>query len=60
MGSKAERMLMIEEVAERCRTNVSTVRHWLRHGKLTKLKPGKRVLVRESEVNALLAAAQAS
>jgi len=53
----ASEFLFVEEVASETRVSISTVRHWIRTGKLPSLKPGRRRLVRRSDLDALLAGA---
>ena len=50
------RFLTLEEVAEEARASVSTVRHWLRTGRLASVKLGKRRLVPSESLEALIAA----
>jgi excisionase family DNA binding protein len=47
--------LFIEEIAEETRTPPSTVRHWIATGKLASVRPGRRRLVRRSDLDAFLA-----
>jgi excisionase family DNA binding protein len=49
-----DEMLLVEEVARATRTSEATVRWWIRTGKLPASKPGKRLLIRRSELEALL------
>ncbi len=48
-------LLFLEEVAELMRVPVSSVRYWIRKGRLQSLKPGRRVLVRRTELQDFLA-----
>jgi excisionase family DNA binding protein len=48
-------LLILEEVAEMCRTTISSVRDWIRDGRLPACRPGRRVLVRRADVEAMLA-----
>jgi excisionase family DNA binding protein len=50
-------LLILPEVAEMCRTTISSVRDWIRNGRLAAYRPGRRVLVRRADVEAMLAAA---
>jgi excisionase family DNA binding protein len=50
--------LLVAEVAALCRTPTSSVREWIRTGRLAATRPGRRVLVRRSDVEALLAASR--
>ena len=43
-------LLFLEEVAAVMRVPVSSVRYWIRKGRLQSLKPGRRVLVRRTEL----------
>lgn len=51
------KFLTLDEVAEVSRSSVATVRFWIRAGKLPAHKPGRRVLVRESDLIAFLTGA---
>lgn len=44
----------IDEVADYCRVPVETIRTWRASGRLTALKPGKRLLFRKAAVLAFL------
>ncbi|MAT26115.1 MAG: hypothetical protein CMN31_10615 [Sandaracinus sp.] len=46
--------LTLDEAAEVARTSPSTVRHWIRVGKLDAHRPGRRVLVERSVLVAFL------
>ena len=48
-------LLFLEEVAALMRVPVSSVRYWIRKGRLQSLKPGRRVLVRRTELQEFLA-----
>lgn len=48
------RYLTLAEAAEVCHTAPETVRHWIWQGKLKAYKPGRRVLVRESDLQAYI------
>jgi excisionase family DNA binding protein len=52
----ASEFMVVEEVASKMRTTVWAVRSWIRNGKLAAIRPGKRLLVRRSDVLKLLAA----
>ncbi|MBO8140902.1 MAG: helix-turn-helix domain-containing protein [Firmicutes bacterium] len=54
----AERLLTLEEVAERLVVAPKTIRDWLREGKLRGLKVGKLWRVREQDLEAFLAEAE--
>jgi len=47
--------LLLVEVAEETRTPLSTVRHWVASGKLASTRPGRRRLVRRTDLDAFLA-----
>jgi excisionase family DNA binding protein len=47
-------LLVLEEVAAVMRVPVSSVRYWIRKGRLQSLKPGRRVLVRRTELQDFL------
>lgn len=49
-------MLLLDEVAARCRTHPSTVRQWIREGRLAAFRPGRRVLVQQAELERFLKA----
>jgi excisionase family DNA binding protein len=48
-------LLLVEEVASLARASVGTVRHWIATGKIASLRPGRRVLVRRSELERFIA-----
>jgi excisionase family DNA binding protein len=50
-----DHLLLIPEVAKQLRTTEATVRYWIATGKLASLRPGRRVLIRASEVERFLA-----
>jgi excisionase family DNA binding protein len=47
--------LLLEEIAEISRAPVGTVRAWIRTGRLPSVKPGRRRLVRRSDLERFLA-----
>lgn len=49
-------LLLVEEVARETRSTVWAVRYWIRTGKLAALRPGKRLLIRRSDMLQMLAA----
>ncbi len=53
MGDGHE-LLLVDEVAARCRTSVSTVRFWIQTGKLRSVRPGRRRLVRRGDLERFL------
>lgn len=52
-------LLLIEEVAAICRASPSTVRFWIKTGKLRSIRPGLRRLIARSELQRLLAGRRA-
>lgn len=48
------RFLLLEECADVARVSVSTVRHWIKAGKLRTFKPGRRRLVLRADFEAFL------
>jgi excisionase family DNA binding protein len=55
MGEQ-RRFLTLDECAAEARVSLSSVRHWLRAGKLRSVRPGRRRLVERSEFERFLAA----
>jgi excisionase family DNA binding protein len=55
-ATTAEDLLLVEEVAREMRVPVTTVRWWIRTGKLPASRPGRRLVVRRSDLEALLSA----
>jgi excisionase family DNA binding protein len=51
-------LLFLDEVAALMRVPVSSVRYWIRKGRLVSLKPGRRVMVRREALDAFLARAE--
>jgi len=51
----ARDFLYIEEVARECRTGVSSVRAWISSGRLRSIRPGRRLLVAQHDLDAFLA-----
>lgn len=49
-----EQYLLLPEVAELARVSVSTVRHWIRVGRLPSVRPGRRRLVPRAALVRLL------
>lgn len=47
--------LLLHEIAEISRASVGTVRAWIRTGRLPSVKPGRRRLVRRSDLERFLA-----
>jgi excisionase family DNA binding protein len=50
----AERFLRIDEVAREARVSQSTVRHWLRTGRLSSTKLGKRRVIPRDAFEAMV------
>lgn len=48
-------LFTLEEVAEATRASLSSARWWVVTGKLKAIRPGRRVLVRRSELERFLA-----
>lgn len=48
--------LTLQQAAEQISTPAETVRYWVHVGKLQAFKPGRQVLIRESDLEALMAA----
>jgi excisionase family DNA binding protein len=46
--------LQLDEVADIARVSVSTVRHWIKAGRLPSLRPGRRRLVRREDFERFL------
>jgi len=49
--------LTLDEVAVITRAPLSSVRGWIRRGRLAATRPGRRVLIRRADLDAFLAAA---
>jgi excisionase family DNA binding protein len=47
-------LLQLIEVARLARVSVSSVRHWIKSGRLASIRPGKRRLVRRAEFERFL------
>jgi excisionase family DNA binding protein len=47
-------LLRLDEVAQIARVSVSTVRHWIKVGRLVSVRPGRRRLVRRAELERFL------
>lgn len=48
-------LLQLEEVAKLARVSVSSVRHWIKTGRLASIRPGRRRLVWRDELTRFLA-----
>jgi excisionase family DNA binding protein len=53
-------LLQLEEVAQIARVSVSTVRHWIKAGRLPSLRPGRRRMVRRTDFERFLGASPAN
>ena len=56
MSNANETYLLVEEVAALTRTPISSVRGWLAAGRLPYARPGRRVLIKRSDLDAFLRA----
>ncbi len=56
MAKETSELLLLEEVAQEMRTTVWAVRAWIKAGKLPALRPGKRLLVRRTDVTKMMGA----
>lgn len=54
LGLDSHELLLLDEVAQICRSNLSTVRHWIRIGSLKSIRPGRRRLVRRKDLESFL------
>jgi excisionase family DNA binding protein len=50
----ANEYMLAEEVARELRVPVATLRWWVRTGKLRAIRPGRRLLIRRSDLEAFL------
>ena len=50
-----ERFMLLSEVARDARASISSVRHWLRIGRLPSVRPGRRRLVRREDFERFMA-----
>jgi excisionase family DNA binding protein len=50
-----ERFMLLIEVARDARASISSVRHWLRTGRLQSVRPGRRRLVRRQDFERFMA-----
>ena len=55
----AREMLLLEEIARECRASLSSVRYWIRTGRLRSVRPGRRRLVRREDLDRFLALGEA-
>lgn len=49
VAADRQRFMLIAEVAREARVSISSVRHWLRTGKLTSIRPARRRLIARDE-----------
>jgi excisionase family DNA binding protein len=49
-----QELLLLDEVARECRTTIGTVRHWVATGRLKSVRPGRRRLVRRTDLDRFL------
>lgn len=47
-------LLRLEEVARIARVSISSVRHWIKTGRLPSIRPGRRRLVQRSALDSFL------
>jgi excisionase family DNA binding protein len=52
--NERSQLLLLDEVAREARVSLSTVRFWIGAGKLPSVRPGRRRLVRRSDLDAFL------
>lgn len=55
LAPRDDRLLTLQEAGAMVRASPETIRYWIWQGRLTAFKPGRNVLVRESELMALVA-----
>jgi excisionase family DNA binding protein len=53
--NERDRYMLLSEVASEARVSLSSVRHWLRTGKLQSVRPGRRRLIRRTDFEQFLA-----
>ena len=54
MHVKKHDFLLVEEISAECRAPQTTVRHWLRTGRLASIRLGRRRLVRREDFERFL------
>jgi excisionase family DNA binding protein len=54
MPTSLPEYLLVSEIAETCRVPLGTVRHWIRTGRLPSIRPGRRRLVRRTDLERFL------
>jgi hypothetical protein len=55
VSDSADRFMLLSEVATEARVSISSVRHWLRTGRLRSVRPARRRLVRLQDFERFLA-----
>ena len=53
--NERDRYMLLSEVASEARVSLSSVRHWLRTGKLQSVRPGRRRLIRRADFEQFIA-----
>lgn len=53
-AQETSELLLVEEVAREMRTTVWAVRSWIRAGRLPAVRPGKRLLIRRTDMVSML------
>lgn len=53
--NERDRYMLLSEVASEARVSLSSVRHWLRTGKLQSVRPGRRRLIRRTDFEQFIA-----
>jgi len=54
MSDATEELLFLDEVARSARVSVESVRHWIKVGRLPSVRPGKRRMVRRSDLETFM------
>jgi excisionase family DNA binding protein len=52
--TNSSELLRLEEVAELARVSTSSVRHWIKTGRLASIRPGRRRMVRRVDFERFL------
>jgi excisionase family DNA binding protein len=50
----ADDLLFLDEVAQHARVSIESVRHWIKAGRLPSVRPGKRRMVRRSDLDVFM------
>jgi excisionase family DNA binding protein len=53
--AEQQRFMLVHEVAREARVSLSTVRHWLRSGRLRSVRPGRRRMIARSDFERFVA-----